>query len=266
MAGGVTSLIGRSLRSTISGAAEIAQGLSSLVFPANCALCGAGASSQGAPLCPACVNEVKLCGPEFCLNCGAPKPLHTGITKLCVHCDREAVKFNLDGVVAAGAFDGALRECVLRLKFSGERALAKPLSAWMLEALSKRSYKPTRVVALPLSSARLWERGYNQADELARPLAQALGLEYLPDALRRNRHTSPQTILSTSAERTKNVRGAFGPGRDALRLRGQRVLLIDDVATTGASLSEAASALRKLGARQVYGVLAARTLADGPDA
>lgn len=167
--------------------------------------------------------------------------------------------FAMQGVSAAGEFEGSLRECILRLKFSGERGLAKPLAAWMYLALSHRDWKPHLIVPVPLGSTRMWERGFNQAEEIANELSKLTGLPCHPHAVRRKRNTSPQTQLESAVERRTNMKGAFSPDYDAGAIRNKRVLLVDDVSTTGATLSAVARVLNDLGAKSVHGLLAART-------
>lgn len=253
------SLAQRLVRESVSQLAGVLDGIGSLIFPPNCAVCGVGIPNTRHSICPRCASKVVLTGRDYCSGCGAIKPATTGVTNTCLTCERPGIEFNLQGVSAAGDYDGVLRQCVLRLKFSGERGLAEPLARWMAEVLSHRSYKAHLIVPVPLSESRLWERGYNQAEEIALALGDVLDLPVYPDALRRAKHTIAQTTLSTATERKQNMKGAFRPGEEAGAIRNRRVLLVDDVSTTGATLSAAAVAIRKLGAKSVMGVLAART-------
>jgi ComF family protein len=125
----------------------------------------------------------------------------------------------------------------------------------MCEALAERASRPDAILPIPLHRARLARRGYNQALELARPIASLLGLAVLPRALVRTRDTAPQTELDADARR-RNLRGAFTAEADAIA--GRRVLLVDDVVTTGATVREAAATLIRAGAASVAVAAAAR--------
>jgi ComF family protein len=147
---------------------------------------------------------------------------------------------------------------VRRLKYQQERHLATPLAALLLDCLAARPLAVDVLVPVPLDPARGRERGYNQAALLAAPVAKALGLPALPDVLQRTRPTRPQVGLN-AGERRANVRGAFACGNPSA-VAGRRVLLVDDVMTTGATLEACADALTAAGAAQVYGLVVARDL------
>ena len=175
----------------------------------------------------------------------------------------------LAGVRSAGLMRGPLRRAVHRLKYSGATAAAASLAALMAEParslLAGSAAVSALVVPVPLSRGRQRERGYNQAERLAAPLAAMLGLE-LATSLLRVRETAPQVGLSRAARRA-NVRGAFsaawalpeaGAERPKRSLEGACVLLVDDVTTTGSTLGSAASACLEAGAQTVNGVTLAR--------
>ncbi|HMB52471.1 MAG TPA: phosphoribosyltransferase family protein, partial [Thermoanaerobaculia bacterium] len=187
----------------------------------------------------------------------------------CLDCRNRAPAFRR--FVAPWAFAPPLAAVLHHLKFRrrgdlGER-FAAPLADW-LAAFEPRLFEPPLdshlVCAVPLHPWRRLRRGYNQAERLARPLAARLGLPYAT-ALRRRRATPPQTALSRD-DRRRNVAGAFAVARrGAGRVAGRRVLLVDDVATTGATLDAAARALRAAGARRVVALAAARTPFPGEE-
>jgi ComF family protein len=127
----------------------------------------------------------------------------------------------------------------------------------MVPAVRRTAWRLDLVLAIPLGRARQRERGYNQAGLIARPLAQALGLPFAPKALARWRETRSQVGL-TREQRHENVSGIFRADGD--RVRGRSILLIDDVATTGSTLSSAADALLAAGASTVYAFTAARAI------
>jgi ComF family protein len=146
---------------------------------------------------------------------------------------------------------------VRRAKFEGDRAALGFLGRAMARVARERLVATERLlVPVPLARGRRRERGFNQAEELARFVAQALGMPVLPRALRRIRETRPQGQVTTK-ERQRNVRGAFAPARFGQSVRGRRVLLIDDVSTSGSTLQECARVLLAAGAREVEALIAA---------
>jgi ComF family protein len=150
-----------------------------------------------------------------------------------------------------------MRNILHRLKYRRDLSLGDALAAPFSKFVAGLSWKPDVVIPIPLSRKRQAERGYNQVGVVARPLSMALGLAYVPGALVRQRETRSQVGLGGPA-RKENVRGAFrtrGPG-----VRDRTVLLLDDVATTGATLSSAAKSLHEAGAERVLAVTLARAL------
>jgi len=175
---------------------------------------------------------------------------------LCSRC-RRAPASPLSAARAAGEYAGALRQLVHALKYDGRVSLAPRLAALMRERGREALDGASIVVPVPLHWRRRWQRGFNQAEALA----EALGLPVCR-ALVRRRPTRPQFGLP-AARRHRNVRGAFQPCRHrgrkgARRLDGAVVVLVDDVATTGATLRACAEVLKGMGAREVRALTAAR--------
>jgi ComF family protein len=162
----------------------------------------------------------------------------------------------LERLVAVGEYDGAFREIIHALKYQGRRSIAASLATLMRTTGEDLLSNTDQVVPVPLHWRREYARGFNQAREIARHLRRPV-----LDALVRTRATVPQVDLSKE-RRLENVKGAFALKRSPLRtpqtLDGVKVLLIDDVATTGATLVACASVLRAAGAREVWGLTAAR--------
>jgi len=154
-----------------------------------------------------------------------------------------------------GYLEGTLRTAIHRFKYSNMRLLAAPLGQLMSQYLLRNQLPVDVIVPVPLHPHRLRERGYNQAALLAKEMEKALGLPLLEDALVRVRSTIPQVGLS-ARERRDNVRGAFHWADRSLE--GQRILLVDDVCTTGATLEACSLALREGGVSVVWGLVLAR--------
>ncbi len=168
-----------------------------------------------------------------------------------------------DATIVATDYAPPVDQLVLALKFGGRLALA-PLCASMLHnVLSAVSQPlpalPTRLMAVPLGDLRLAERGFNQAFEIAKPLAKALQLPLDRHLVARQRETPAQALLHPD-ERHKNIRGAFAiPAAAVNRIRGQHIGVVDDVITTGETLNELAATLKRFGASRVTNLVFART-------
>ena len=214
-----------------------------LLFPPRCGGCGA----RGAWLCVACLAQLVPLVAPLCERCGRPLAATVLNPALCRSC-RAAGLRALDWARAAYPFTGPLRETIHRFKYGQERAraahlglLLQPLLVGLPPAVADRA---PRVAPVPLAAARRRERGYNQAEELARILTAASGLP-LDRRLVRVRATRPQVGLARPA-RHQNVRDAFR--WQGASLHGEPFLLIDDVLTTGATADECAATLKAAGA------------------
>ena len=150
-----------------------------------------------------------------------------------------------------------MQEALHRLKYRRDIGLGEALSIQMSGFVKQLGWPVDMLIPIPLGKKRLKERGYNQVAMVAVPLSMQLGYEYYPNALVRARETRSQVGLS-AVERHENVQGAFFA--ESQRVSGHTVLLMDDVSTTGATLSSAAEALYTSGARDVYAITIARAL------
>ena len=236
-------------------------GLLDLMLPRHCAVSGRPLfADETGPVAPEVLREVEVAGADYCTRCGAPQGPGLGVVKDCSLCRDYREGFGTREVIAAGLYTGVLKEMCLALKFGGERKIAKPLAAWLAQLCFDRGVagKIDAVVSMPLHVIRLFQRGYNQAELIALELATALEKPLLTDVLRRVNATDRQAKLS-AAQRKSNVASAFEvrSGRSS-QIDGKRLLLVDDVMTTGATLGAAARTLKKGGAKGVYGAVAAR--------
>ena len=175
---------------------------------------------------------------------------------LCVRCRAQRPVY--DVLRSWGVFDSPLKEALHRMKYRRDLGLGEALARGMIQFLDTLEWSCDQVVPVPLAKRRLKERGYNQVALVAIPLALRFGLVYRPQALERIRETASQVGLS-AAQRRENVRGAFQADSS---VRGKSILLVDDVSTTGATLSSAAGALFAAGAGSVKAVTVARALPD----
>ncbi len=211
-----------------------------LFYPARCLLCGAPAS-VGRDLCSDCYNELPH-NPHACALCALPLTRNTGV---CGGCLRRPPP--LDGSTIPFRYAAPLDQLLLGLKFNQRLVNARLLGGLLADAVTAlESPLPDCILPVPLHPERLRERGYNQALELARPVAQRLGLPLATGLVIRERSTAAQSSLDQQ-ERRRNIRGAF-------TLIGQppdHIAVLDDVVTTGSTVNELARALRRGGTKRV---------------
>jgi ComF family protein len=217
-----------------------------LIFPPVCG----GCKKPGSRWCVNCQQRVSLIKGPICEICGVPE----NTSRICSACEKE--KPHYSALRSWSVFINPVQGALHRLKYRRDIGLGDALAAQMVEFARGLGWPIDMIVPVPLGKKRLNERGYNQVGLIARPLAMALGLEYAPHELTRSRETRSQVGLSKEARR-ENVREAFIGGK---RVKGKTVLVVDDVATTGSTLSSGADAFFLSGAKDVYALTVARAL------
>ena len=165
---------------------------------------------------------------------------------------------NIDGIRSPFRFEGTIREAVHQLKYQNLRALAVPLAGMLQDYLSANPLEFDAIVPVPLHRKRMRERGYNQAQLLARELGKLIEIPVRDDVLTRLKHTPPQARTATVDERKHNIADAFSCRDNSLQ--GKHVLLLDDVATSGTTLDTCAAALKTSGVSTVWGLTMAREI------
>jgi ComF family protein len=221
--------------------------ISEALFPARCI----GCAVRGTALCTQCRAELPYLPTGVCPRCAGWR----GPRGVCIGCRRLASELGV--VRAAFAYRGAARTAVLTLKFKSGRYLAPLMGELLREQLKQRPLQADLVVPVPLAPRRLRERGFNQAHLLADEVARAVRGAVVPDALERTERPAQQTL--PAAGRLVNLAGAFICPRPA-EIESRRVLLVDDVVTTGATLSACTTALADAGARRISALAFARDL------
>lgn len=233
----------------------IIDGAFSCLAPPRCRSCRAPLLGHDNPyLCPACAAAVEWIGDGACRGCGFPAGPHAAHAENCLRCRDK--KLNLTAAVAVARYRHGARNLVRSFKYGGETELARPLAALMAERLRAADFFSgvDMVVPVALHPKRRRERGFDQARMLAEPVATLVGLPCRPGVVKRVRHTTPQAALHR-AQRLENMKGAFTADES---LKGRRVVLVDDVMTTGATMADCARACREAGATRMYALLFAR--------
>ncbi|HUP65497.1 MAG TPA: ComF family protein [Thermoanaerobaculia bacterium] len=227
-----------------------------IVLPSPCVVCGGdlGLVGRRASCCASCWGTLPRIDELRCRRCALPWSGGVGETFLCLECARRS-RDPLDWIDSWGHYRAGLEKVLHAFKFERHDFLAVPLGELIAEVLEERGADELdALVPVPLHPKRLRERGYNQAELLAVAASKRCGLPVDRRAIRKKRDQPPQATLRRG-ERAANVSGAFEATR---RLDGQRLLLIDDICTTGATLRACARALRKGGAERVAALAVAR--------
>lgn len=217
------------------------------LFPPVCGGCG----RSGTRWCSACQEKVQTISGPVCDTCGLPQ----ADSGLCKRCQQKYPSFRL--LRSWAVFEDPLQEALHRLKYRRDIGLGEALAEQMSGYVKQLDWPADTLIPIPLGKKRLKERGYNQVAMIAAPLSMQLGFDFYPAALIRARETRSQVGLS-ALERQENVQDAFIADKN--KVDGRIVLLMDDVSTTGATLSSAAEALYAAGARDVFAVTIARAL------
>jgi ComF family protein len=240
-----------------AGAAAIARHAADLALPPQCLSCDAPVAGHGA-LCARCWSKLRLIEKPYCARLGIPFAYDIGIGALSAEAIADPPPF--DRCRAVAAFDDVARTLVHGLKYRDRLELAAWMASWMTRAGGELITEADAIVAVPLHTRRLWWRRYNQSVLLAQAVARSAGKPLLTGALRRIRPTEQQVGL-TADQRDRNVRGAFQVlAAEKISVAGRRVLLVDDVYTTGATVKASTRALMRAGAKAVDVLVFARVV------
>lgn len=228
---------------------SLSQQLLDMLFPPQCPGCKRG----GYILCPSCIARIQPLPSPLCQHCSTPLSPN-GACKTCYY-----HRLNLSGLRAVGTFQEPLRAAIHALKYEGNTRLAQPLGHLLAQAYTTYNISADVIVPVPLHSEREQQRGYNHAHLLARVCSSSLGIPLRAELLVRQRATAAQVDLKLS-DRRQNVAGAFvcSPAFATGALLKRKILIIDDVSTTGSTLEACAAPLFAAGAMAVWGLVLAR--------
>lgn len=226
------------------------------LYPPACPICGAGVETHG-ELCGDCWGCFDWIDGPHCACCGYPFPddYEASPGALCPVC--ASGKNELEYARAACIYDDMSRSVMLPFKHGGRIKYARFMSRAMIWALRDVDIAPDLVMPVPLANRRLFHRGYNQATLLAREIARVYGAPIDFDSVRRKYR--PNMGHKTHAQRFEHIRGVFNVAH-AERIRGKKILLVDDVMTSGATFAELSRVLRRAGATEIYGVVFCRVV------
>lgn len=217
-----------------------------VVYPPSCAVCG----REGVRFCEDCLSQMRLIDENICEICGEPL-LQRGI---CDRCKIEPPPFA--ALRSYAEFNGPLRKALHTMKYQNNLALGDTFSSFLIPMIQKLGWKFDIVLPVPISRSKRRERGYNQAGLIAYPISLAFDTPYSDNLLSRKSEVKSQVGLARE-ERFKNLHNAF-QGNSA-KLINKKVLLVDDVTTTGATIISCAKALQESGCERIYSITVAKT-------
>ena len=208
------------------------------IYPPICVSCG----KPGTLICEECLTKLPEVGEHYCSHCG--KPLQKG--HYCRLCGRSDFRFR--AARAPYLYDGPVSAMIKKLKFGGMRSLAPILTKLLADYWNGLGWEIDLIIPVPLSRKRQAERGFNQSELLARQFSKSIGVPCEPAALMKQRDTREQVGLNAD-ERRHNLSGAFAA--EPVFIRDKRILLLDDVMTTGSTFAECSAVLLDTGAKSV---------------
>lgn len=227
-----------------------------LLFPVYCPVCDSYMErDKSRVLCPKCWDSIIRINPPYCIKCCKPYYSFNNDNHrqkeghLCNQCRRIRIYF--DHTLSGGIYDGALREAIHLFKYNGKKNLSTPLGDFLYDELKTKIAfeKFEYIIPVPLHKIRLKERGFNQTLLISRRLSKNSKIPIITNVLKKKKPTPPQADLPLK-DRKRNVRGAFFL-KNPHKIHGRRIILLDDVYTTGSTVNECSRVLKKAGAAEV---------------
>jgi len=230
------------------------------LFPTQCIVC----ENPGSILCRECFRHIPIKKYDLCPIC---QKIETFAGRVCNLCENEKKKIYLDGIIIASYYKHPiLRDTIYRYKYGFIRKLAWPLARILLKKLFLLETFPFELFAftpVPLHKKRRQWRGFNQSELLGQKLKRILfkndlDILFIPDLLVRQRYNKPQMKIHSTQDRKKNIIGCFTLNKNFIKKVPRKIIIIDDVLTTGSTLNECAKILKRHGAEKVWGLVLAR--------
>lgn len=218
---------------------QIAQNVIDWLFPPICLGCG----EEGVFICPECLPKIQRVPNDVCKYCGS----FTSKKGKCANCDGKTLPY--EGFRAFAYYDGTIRKAIHHLKYQNDLTIGRYLAGMLSMVYEKAGWETDLILPVPIGEQKMMERGYNQAERIAKPLSERLKIDYSDDALIRISERSSQVGLN-QAERQENVRQAFVARSKPVK--GKRILVVDDVFTSGATMEAVATELKQAEAKEVY--------------
>lgn len=221
-------------------AGQAGRSLLDVLYPLECAGCG----GSGKIICDGCAGELAVLVPPCCRICST----YT-VSEVCQACAQSGRRF--EGVRAPFKYEGSVRQAILAMKYGGIKAAAPQLGDMLADYLQVNPLPGDILTPVPMHVSRRRERGYNQAELLARRVADRCEIPFQPDLLVRTRRVDAQAGMASAVRRVANVADSVAVSQCS-DVRDRRVILVDDVATTGSTLDTCAAALKEAGAASVW--------------
>lgn len=229
--------------------AKAAAGIADLIIPPACLACHEPLGEHNA-VCASCWNGINFIRPPLCDRLGLPMPFDSGGTIISARAAADPPLY--DRARAVAHFSGVMRDMILVFKYADAHNARRLFGRWLTSAGAELIADCDIIAPVPMHPRRLFSRRYNQAAILAREIAKTSGHRYEPILINRIRHTESQAGLTSRDQRRRNLAGAFAASpRQQQRIAGRKILLIDDVITTGTTLNACARVLRRAGAARI---------------
>lgn len=244
----------------------IKEGLLNLIFPLDCRICEKPIrESKGYSICEDCFKTIELIDKPYCVKCGKPFLISTDLffrqdkEILCADCKRK--KYSFEFARSVGIYHRVLKKCIHLFKYYGEKKLAEPLGKLLIDYLVKNQEfkkKIDLIIPVPLHKNDLKERGFNQSVLLSKIIGNHFSIPVEEEVLIKKKLTLSQVNLSKK-DREKNILRAFSIDRPE-EIRGENILILDDIFTTGSTVEECAKELKKAKAKNIFILTLARSV------